>query len=75
MGYNMSQYCYYLLEVSKYFQNNIAKDDEVFTYKFDRYEEVGVNINIIYNIHKKLDDGITLIIPQSKLVNIKEIVA
>lgn len=71
----MSQYCYYLLEVFEYFQNNIAKDDEVFTYKFDRYEEVGVNINIIYNIHKKLDDGMTLIMPQSKLVNIKEIVA
>jgi hypothetical protein len=70
----MSQHCYYLLEVFKYFQDNIAQDDEIFTYKFDRYEEVGVNINIIYSIHKKLDNGITLIIPKSKLVNIKEII-
>jgi hypothetical protein len=70
----MSQHCYYLLEVFKYFQDNIAQDDEIFTYKYERYEERGVNINIIYNIHKKLEDGVTLIMPQSKLINIKEIV-
>jgi type IV secretory pathway component VirB8 len=74
MGYNMNQHCYYLLEVFKYFQDNIANDDEIFTYKYERYEERGVNINIIYNIHKKLEDGVTLIMPQSKLINIKEIV-